>query len=224
MAHLKLLTERNYKILKGRKLGYMTYILHLAPAKLSGFNTCPMASAGCRASCLNTSGRGQCPSVQSARIRKTRLFFQHRKKFLEMLRADIASAIRRARRKHMVPCFRLNGTSDIAWEFVAPEIFREFHDVQFYDYTKITARLFRPRPANYHLTFSLSEKNVPDIRRVMAAGYNVVAVFRELPKKFFGRRVFSGDTTDLRFLDPKGVIVGVTPKGKAKRDTSGFVR
>ena len=224
MAHLKLLTEKNYKILKGRKLGYMTYILHLAPANLSGFNTCPMASAGCRAACLNTSGRGVYPNVQRARVRKTRLFFTHRAKFLEMLRKDIAAAIRRAKRKRLTPCFRLNGTSDIAWEFVAPEIFREFPDVQFYDYTKVTARLFRPRPANYHLTFSLSEKNTADVKRVMAAGYNVAAVFRTLPKKFLGRRVFSGDTTDLRFLDPKRCIVGVTPKGKAKHDKSGFVR
>lgn len=36
--------------------------------------------------------------------------------------------------------------------------------------------------------------------------------------------VINGDTHDLRFLDPAGVIVGLKAKGNAKRDTSGFVR
>ena len=32
------------------------------------------------------------------------------------------------------------------------------------------------------------------------------------------------DETDLRFLDPKVGIIGLKAKGKAKKDTSGFVR
>jgi len=36
-------------------------------------------------------------------------------------------------------------------------------------------------------------------------------------------QVIDGDKDDLRFLDPKGVVVGLIAKGKAKRDTSGFV-
>jgi hypothetical protein len=36
--------------------------------------------------------------------------------------------------------------------------------------------------------------------------------------------VFDGDTTDLRFLDPVGVVVGVRAKGDAKKDDSGFVQ
>jgi hypothetical protein len=36
--------------------------------------------------------------------------------------------------------------------------------------------------------------------------------------------VFNGDESDLRFLDPQGVIVGLYAKGKAKKDTSGFVK
>jgi hypothetical protein len=39
-----------------------------------------------------------------------------------------------------------------------------------------------------------------------------------------GRRVINGDESDLRFLDPVGVVVGLKAKGKAKRDTTGFVR
>jgi hypothetical protein len=36
--------------------------------------------------------------------------------------------------------------------------------------------------------------------------------------------VINGDETDLRFLDAKGVIVGLRAKGKARKDTTGFVR
>jgi hypothetical protein len=44
-----------------------------------------------------------------------------------------------------------------------------------------------------------------------------------LPTVYLGRPVFNGDESDLRFLDPKGVVVGLYAKGKAKKDTSGFV-
>ena len=36
--------------------------------------------------------------------------------------------------------------------------------------------------------------------------------------------LFSFNESDLRFLDPKGHIVGLYAKGKAKKDTSGFVK
>lgn len=49
-------------------------------------------------------------------------------------------------------------------------------------------------------------------------------VFDRVPAEWNGMRVIDGDEHDLRHLDPRGVIVGLTPKGrKAKRDTSGFV-
>ena len=56
-------------------------------------------------------------------------------------------------------------------------------------------------------------------------GVNLAVVFRnkELPETFLGRPVINGDKDDLRFLDPKGVIVGLYAKGQAKKDNSGFV-
>jgi hypothetical protein len=44
-----------------------------------------------------------------------------------------------------------------------------------------------------------------------------------LPQTYLGKQVVDGDATDLRFLDPRGVIVGLKAKGKGKQDTSGFV-
>jgi hypothetical protein len=46
---------------------------------------------------------------------------------------------------------------------------------------------------------------------------------KELPAKHLGWKVINGDETDLRFLDEKNVIVGLVAKGKAKKDTTGFV-
>jgi hypothetical protein len=39
-----------------------------------------------------------------------------------------------------------------------------------------------------------------------------------------GMSVVDGDADDLRFLDGRGVVVGLKAKGPAKKDTSGFVR
>jgi hypothetical protein len=35
--------------------------------------------------------------------------------------------------------------------------------------------------------------------------------------------VIDGTETDLRFLDPNNVVVGLKANGKAKKDVSGFV-
>ena len=39
-----------------------------------------------------------------------------------------------------------------------------------------------------------------------------------------GFEVVNGDETDLRFLDKKGVVVGLIEKGRAKKDETGFVQ
>lgn len=164
-------------------------------------------------------------SVQNARIRKTKEFFHKREDFFDQLKDDIRSLIKKAEREGYVPSVRLNGTSDLPWEKIkvnGETIFESFPDLQFYDYTKVPNRT--SLPDNYHLTFSLSEDNDKEAGAEMARGINVAAVFRELPEKFWGYPVFDGDETDLRFLDPKGHIIGLKAKGTAKHDTSGFVR
>jgi len=221
---MRLLTEGNPKTAKGLALGYLSFIMHLAPYKLSGYNVCPKASQGCAAACLNTAGRGKFTSIQEARIRKTHWFFQNRETFMAQLVKDIRAGIRKASRLNLIPVFRLNGTSDIRWETVAVDgyanIMEMFPAVQFYDYTKIANR--RNIPSNYHLTFSRSESNDLDVNIALLYGMNVAVVFSELPETYMGLRVIDGTETDLRFLDPSRVIVGLIAKGKAKTDTSGF--
>ena len=230
---MKLLSIGNPKILKGMKQGFMTYILHLAPADVSGYNTCPKATAGCKAACLNTAGRGgmfkkgeTTNVIQQARIRKTRWFFEDRESFLATLKDDIRKAIKQSEKKGLIPVFRLNGTSDLSWEKYG--IIQEFPNVQFYDYTKILGRKVNGL-ANYHLTFSAADGNDDDVRRAIKEKYNIATVFgikksQPMPETYEGTPVFNGDDSDLRFLDPKGVVVGLYAKGKAKKDTSGFVK
>jgi len=186
-------------------------------------------------SCLDSAGRGQMNSVQDSRIAKTKLFFEKQFDFLLKLQKEIASTIKSAEKKEMKAVFRPNLTSDIAWESVffdeeKPQtIFDKFPETQFYDYTKSFMRMAQflngELPSNYHLTFSRSETNQKLVEMVLEMGGNVAVVFRDrLPKTWKGYEVVNGDENDLRFLDKKGVIVGLIEKGMAKKDESGFVQ
>jgi hypothetical protein len=232
---LKLLSTANPKIQKGTKLGYLSFILHLAPATLSGKETCPKRTAGCTAACLNTAGRGgmfkrgeNTNMIQEARIRKTRMFFEDRDAFMKTLYHDVRKGIKQAERLGLTPVFRLNGTSDLAWEKYTVgttdmNLFELFPTVQFYDYTKVLGRKVS-QYANYHLTFSAADGNDADVTKAVAQGMNVAMVFDKLPVEYMGRVVNDADEHDLRFLDPLNTIAGLKAKGRAKKDTSGFVR
>jgi len=220
--------DTNAKTVKGQKRGFMTGILYLAPDRLSGlFNACPNASDGCRQTCLYSAGRGAFNSVQKARIAKTVHYVKDRPAFLATLTENVASVIRKAKSKRMHPVIRLNGTSDIGWERYS--VIQAFKTTRFYDYTKNFQRMLAfldgKLPSNYTLTFSRSETNESQCLEVLKRGGNVAVVFRSkvLPSHWNGFKVINGDENDLRFLDPKGVVVGLTAKGKAKSDTSGFV-
>ena len=225
---MQLLSTANPKIQKGAKLGYLSFILHLAPADLSGKEVCPKRTQGCTLACLNTAGRGgmfrkgeTTNIIQKARIRKTKMFFEARDQFMQALEQDIHKGIRQAQKLGLTPVFRLNGTSDIAWEKYG--IIEKFPQVQFYDYTKMLNRKIS-HLKNYHLTFSAADGNDKDVAKAVAQGMNVAVVFDKLPDTYMGKEVFNADDTDLRFLDPKGVICGLKAKGRAKKDTSGFVK
>jgi len=240
---MKLLSTGNPKVLKGMKQGYNTYILHLAPADLSGYETCPKRTTGCTGSCLNLAGRGgmfkrgeTTNVIQQARIRKTKMFFEQRIEFMAHLVKDIELGIKQSARLGLTPVFRLNGTSDLSFEKypvirnskIYRNIFEAFADIQFYDYTKVLGRKVNSI-ANYSLTFSAADGNDADVAKAIEQGYNIATVFGikktlPMPETYMGLPVFNGDESDLRFLDPRGVIVGLYAKGKAKKDLTGFVK
>jgi hypothetical protein len=229
---LKLLgVGNNAKTVKGDGSEYLTAILYLAPADtVDGINVCPMAVlAGCKAGCLYSAGRGAMNSVQAARQRKTILWRDFREVFIADLIQDITKFRAYCIKKGITPVVRLNGTSDIHWERYG--IMEQFPDVQFYDYTKDIKRVRKVLPDNYHLTLSYSEASTRYSDMVLDQmykhkGHNMAVVFRDknnIPKTYKGFKVVDGDKDDLRFLDPKGVVVALYAKGRAKQDASGFV-
>lgn len=229
--------DTNAKTIKGEKYGIRTAILYLVPANGAGPNLCPMAGkAGCREACLFTAGRGAMSNVMLSRLRKTLFFNQHREAFMLQLHSEIAALQRRAKREGWKLVIRLNGTSDIRFESIPVagnrNIFEAFPRVQFYDYTKIPNR--RDIPRNYDLTFSYSgaPEYAPYVSRAIESGQRIAVVFRNRAivesmlangESFMGLPVVDGDDSDIRHRDPKGAIVALYAKGKAKRDTSGFV-
>lgn len=222
------------KTIKGTAFNWMTGILYLAPSdEAKVINTCPNASAGCRISCLFTAGRGAFNNVREARIKKTLYFKENRQAFLKDISSDIIALQKKAQKKGMKACIRLNGTSDLPWERMMDAdgltLMQRHSDVQFYDYTKSLKRMKEylrgEMPGNYHLTFSRSESNQAEADEVLKLGGNVAIVYKNPPSPSFYSTpvVINGDESDLRFTDPQGAIVALKAKGKAKKDTSGFV-
>ena len=249
---MNLLTVSNTKTLRGEGKGYLTGILHLAPADTSGQDVCPWRSPGCTAGCLTYAGHGgiskgratmlapggfEIPdnAVQRARLARTEAFFKRREWFVEQLTVEIQRLDRAAERKGAALAIRLNGTSDIPWERVAPYLFSVFPHVRFYDYTKSLTRVLAwaggKLPVNYHLTFSRSEQNADEVcGKAYDAGVNVAVVYAARPMLVANTPAYyspdtpsiDGDADDLRFLDPHG-IVALKAKGRALRDATGFV-
>ena len=155
-------------------------------------------------------------------MRKTGLFMNQLETFKRWLREDIKRLCAEAQRKRLKPCVRLNGTSDIDVQEVFGDILDEFPSAQFYDYTKVWNRV--AKKPNYYLVYSRSETTTEKaIDKRLKEGYNVAVVFDEVPAEWLGHKVVAGDDSDLRFLDPTGAVIGLTSKGKARKDDTGFV-
>ena len=226
----------NPKAAKAQAYGWLNAIHYMAPHELAGVgNLCPNASAGCKALCLGEHSGAAIyyPSVIKSRIAKAKRFMRARAEYMRDMTSAIRAAYRKAQREGLLLCVRPNGSTDIPFEGIKAgdslSLIAAFPSIQFTDYTKSFKRaLAHARgqfPDNYHLTFSRSETNEPQCMHILQAGGNVAVVFGNgLPDVWNGFPVINGDLHDLRHLDPRGVVVGLSPKGpKAKRDQSGFV-
>jgi hypothetical protein len=229
--------DTNAKTIKGEKYGIKTAILYLMPAMQSGVQLCAMAAtAGCEKGCLFKAGRGAMNSVMLSRLRKTLFFNQYPELFMHQLHNELIRERAKAKRKGYKLIVRLNGTSDIRWENIAvsgyANIMQAVPDIQFYDYTKLANR--KNVPANYDLTFSYSgvPAYAPYVAKAVAKGDRIAVVFRNRAivdamlangETFLGLPIVDGDNSDIRHLEPKGVIVALYAKGPARKDQSGFV-
>lgn len=239
----------DYKTIKGESRGYLTGILYMlshtdGPESIGQKGTlCPNAvNAGCSMACLVSAGRGSFNSVIEGRRKRAVSFLTSRDAFMVALWHDVVSLSKKAKKAMLVPCVRLNGTSDIDYTkiiFTAPDgktanIFNHFPDIQFYDYSKNVHYKLDTLPGNYSVTVSYSEYNMQYADRAykQAVKYNTglaVVFSKSLPQYYKGLPVINADNDDLRFDDKRkynihgAYIAGLKAKGKARKDTSGFV-
>lgn len=209
LKRTKLLTKESAKLDKSQNDEWLNRILYLEPTYNQ--KVCPAASEGCKKTCLVNSGMMKMPTQKNARAKRTELYFDHRELFMEKLYKEIRTEVKKAAKEGKKLALRLNGTSDLNWT----KVYKDFPEVQFYEYTKRTDTMARAKNiANLNITFSRTENtDISDIRDLINQGQNVAVVFEEIPTEWEGLNILDGDKTDRRFEDEKGSIVGLKFKG-----------
>jgi hypothetical protein len=220
-----LITEPSANTKLAKSQGYYNAGISLAQASLSGYNMCFGSTVNCRKACLGFTGRAEYLStIQETRIARTKLYATNPTNFWAILEPELHKVDRAAKRLGVPVAFRPNILSDQPWHLRFPQMFEIFSHWQFYSYTKILskARQFIGGllPPNYHVTFSWSERvNDSTLSFMIDKGVNVAVPFYDkktlrptIPTQWRGHRVINGNTSDLRFLDPPGVVVGLSVK------------
>lgn len=222
-----ILTAHSPKTAKGEKLGFLSAIAYLAPHTIATpKSVCPFSTPACRDACLNSAGTGHLPRQVNARAVRTRLWREDPGRFLGKAAMEILDLSMIAADAGVSLAVRLNGTSDIFFEqYRTPNgktLMETFPSVQFYDYTKAPIEKRGPIPPNYHLTYSMAEHNAVEAAAYLRAGQSVAVVVPDDSHKIgwfmlgdVEVNVVDGDEHDLRFLDPPGSLVMLSPKGKA---------
>lgn len=216
--------KQSAKVMKSYLNGTLTYCIYLAPSDMSGHNVCPF-SEHCKDRCLNASGHNRIDiwkngyegsKINRSRIKKTRLFFDNRNEFMTMVVGEINRYMNYAEKHNLNFAVRLNGTSDLdpqLFTYEGKTILELFPNVQFYDYTKVPNRIRKyADKENYFLTFSFDGYNWDVCEDYLQKGGQVAVVFdsHKLPTTYKGYKVVNGNDYDMRYLDGKGVVIGLT--------------
>ena len=225
--------KKSAKMMKSYIHNTATYCVYLAPANMAGrtkkgtrINVCPK-SQHCKELCLNSAGHNKADILSNgkenikqsliniSRIKKTKLFYNDRDTYMDILIHEINRDRSYAERHGMEFSVRLNGTSDLSPEIMKKDgknILEIFPDVQFYDYTKVYNRtkLMKFYP-NYDITFSYDGYNWDQCEQFLNDGGKVAVVFdsETMPKTYKGYKVIDANGYDMRYLDPKGCIMGL---------------
>lgn len=217
-------TRHSAKMQHSYNSGTETYCVYLAPADLSGRNVCPN-SEHCKEFCLNGSGHNKLDIlthgvhdsiINKARIKKTQAFYKNRSLFIRTIIHEIKTAKKRASAHGREFSVRLNGTSDLSpvtFRYDGKNLLELFPDVQFYDYTKVPSRqnLLAKYP-NYDITLSFDGYNWDACEAFLKRGGKVAVIFhgKTLPATYKGYKVVDANGYDMRYLDPKGCIMGLS--------------
>lgn len=241
--------DASAKLAKGLGHAVAAAVHYLAPAETAGVgNLCPWSTKGCRLTCLNTAGRAgillpghRTNAILRARRRRARAFMLARPQYLARMLKEARRHVAHATADGFEAALRPNGTSDLPFEKILPELFALGCPV--YDYTKSRKRALDyvagRMPAAYHLTYSASERDsVADLVALASAGLGIAVVFDSAAcadvlarGSWLGFPIIDGDESDARYLDRQrhgipagGYFIALRAKGRAKRDASGFVR
>ena len=216
------------KLIKSNGMGYYNAGITLAQANLSATNNCAGSTDDCIRLCLGNFGRAEhLPQLMQIRVNRSNFLHQHRQLAWETMLPQLMAIDRRAKRNSLEIAFRPDITSDKNWDLILPQIFEIFPHWKFYGYTKLRSKITRYLAGKNPVipTFSWSDRLLHQsdgsdyANSILNAGINIAVVFYDratlagkLPRTFLGRTVIDGDKHDLRFLDPRGVIVGLKPK------------
>lgn len=211
--------NQSAKMAMNGKNGVITYSIYLAPADMSGYHCCPKEFCShCKELCLNGSGRNKGDiilrgvkesHINKARIKKSKLFYEDRDLFMQLLIFELEKSMKYADNKGMDFSVRLNCTSDLSpllFNIEGKNILTLYPNVCFYDYTKVPNRYaLTELYKNYHLTFSYDGYNWDKCVDFLNKGINVAVVFESdvMPIAWRGYRCIEMSNSDLRYLDPK---------------------
>ena len=232
--------EGNPKSHKAARVGYSQAILMMHSDRLEvdmsllptekrfeTVVTCPHATHGpdgCVENCIMYTGRGQGdPStnpVIAGRAKRVRWLSTDPWTFMAQLVREMNTHVARSKRMDLTPAFRLNGTSDLRWERIAPWLIGELYDpseVVFLDYTKWPTRARSPRPDNYFIARSVqaSHDSVDDVKAMLRHGHvSMICDDPELLIEKYPRVYVDGDASDfwMAQVSVRNVIGLLKPK------------
>jgi len=213
----------NTKLKKSSKGVYNVAGLSLMPS----IKFCPMSiKAGCFELCLKSAGRGRFNNVVNARNNKSNFYNNDYDLFMTLLKYELELHVVNCYKNNVNPSARLNVLSDIPYE--KTDIFNEYEEIYFYDYTKRANRLEEcNRINNYKLMFSYSGRDayLNQVSKALDFSNPIAVVFRNtFPKFFLGREVFDGDLSDIDNSTKYNKVIGLKAKGSlAKNSFNDFV-
>lgn len=218
------------KMLLGRGQNYLCGVVYLQPHNSGGFGTlCPMSTPQCREACLVNSGRMVGKQARDGRQWKTELYQRHPSLWRELMHWELMRFSDLARKQGLGCSVRMDGTSDTGEaENWIDECYKL--EIKQYEYTKVFSRAIK-RPWLYTFSYSGTPANHAQAMSMLIHDGNVAVVFGigkhdPLPQEWNGFEVIDGDKNDLRFLDPRGVVVGLRVKGtrQIKSRTNKFIQ